>query len=326
MLDFSGGGYTILIATICENTDKRKGNDMLEVKGLYKTFGQLVANNHVSFSVKEGEILGLIGQNGAGKSTIFRLILDFISKDGGEVLWHGKPLGKEMYNSIGYLPEERGLNIKMTIEDQLLYFAQLKGKSKAEINPKIDEWLELFQVKGKRKDKIKTLSKGNQQKVQVIATLIHEPKLVILDEPFSGLDPVNAELLKQGILNLKAKGSAVIFSSHNMENVSELCDTLLMMHHGDPVLYGTIQEVRESFGRTRVFVESATPIETLQAIEGVVHVTPARHSGVNIVLENETYGRGVYDVVTQNGYIYAFSQQPPTLEEIFKMKVGEQHV
>lgn len=299
---------------------------MLEVKGLHKTFGTLVANNNVSFSVNEGEILGLIGQNGAGKSTIFRLMLDFITKDSGEVLWQGKPLGKEMYDYIGYLPEERGLNVKMTIEDQLLYFAQLKGKTKAEINPKIDEWLSLFQVKGKRKDKIKTLSKGNQQKVQVIATLIHEPKIVILDEPFSGLDPVNAELLKKGILNLKAKGSVVIFSSHNMENVSELCDTLLMIHHGNPVLYGTIQQVRESFGRTRVFVESDVTAEEISRLEGVVSVQPARHSGLNVVLQHENDGRLLYDVVTKNGYVYAFSQQPPTLEEIFKAKVGEYHV
>lgn len=299
---------------------------MLEVKGLHKTFGDVVANNNISFSVKEGEILGLIGQNGAGKSTIFRLILDFITKDSGEVLWQGKPLGKEMYDKIGYLPEERGLNVKMTIEDQLLYFAQLKGKTKAEVNPKIDEWLKLFQVKGQRKDKIKTLSKGNQQKVQVIATLIHEPKIVILDEPFSGLDPVNAELLKKGILNLKSKGSVVIFSSHNMENVSELCDTLLMIHHGNPVLYGTIQEVRESFGRTRVFVESDVTVEEISQLEGVSSVQPARHSGLNIILENENAGRLLYNTVTKNGYIYAFSQQPPTLEEIFKAKVGEYHV
>lgn len=299
---------------------------MLEVKGLHKTFGNLVANNNISFSVKEGEILGLIGQNGAGKSTIFRLILDFITKDSGEVLWQGKPLGKAMYDKIGYLPEERGLNVKMTIEDQLLYFAQLKGKTKAEVNPKIDEWLQLFQVKGQRKDKIKTLSKGNQQKVQVIATLIHEPKIVILDEPFSGLDPVNAELLKKGILNLKSKGSVVIFSSHNMENVSELCDTLLMIHHGNPVLYGTIQEVRESFGRTRVFIESDVTIEEISQLKGVLSVQPARHSGLNIILENENDGRLLYNTVTKNGYIYAFSQQPPTLEEIFKAKVGEYHV
>lgn len=299
---------------------------MLEVKGLHKTFGVVVANNNISFSVKEGEILGLIGQNGAGKSTIFRLILDFITKDSGEVLWQGKPLGKEMYDKIGYLPEERGLNVKMTIEDQLLYFAQLKGKTKAEINPKIDEWLKLFQVKGQRKDKIKTLSKGNQQKVQVIATLIHEPKIVILDEPFSGLDPVNAELLKKGILNLKSKGSVVIFSSHNMENVSELCDTLLMIHHGNPVLYGTIQEVRESFGRTRVFVESDVTVEEISQLKGVISVQPACHSGLNIILENENAGRLLYNTVTKNGYIYAFSQQPPTLEEIFKAKVGEYHV
>lgn len=140
------------------------------------------------------------------------------------------------------------------------------------------------------------------------------------------MDPVNAELLKKGILNLKEKGSVVIFSSHNMENVSELCDTLLMMHHGNPVLYGTIQQVRESFGRTRVFVESDVTAEEISQLEGVVSVESARHSGLNIVLEHEKYGRQLYDVVTKNGYVYAFSQQPPTLEEIFKAKVGEYHV
>lgn len=298
---------------------------MLEVKGLDKTFGMLHATNHISFRVEPGKILGLIGKNGAGKSTIFRLILDFISKDDGEVLWNGEPFGRQHYDMVGYLPEERGLSVKMTIEQQLYYFAQLKGKTKKEVSPKIDEWMQTFDVKGKRKDKIKTLSKGNQQKVQVIGTLLHEPKLVILDEPFSGLDPVNAELLKKSILNLKKQGACVIFSSHNMANVEELCDELMMIQDGQVIVQGTIQDVRESFGRKSVFLESSHTIEELRTVPGVVSVEPAKHSGVIVTLATQEDGKVLFDYVTKQGYVPTFSQQPPTLEEIFKMKAGESH-
>lgn len=296
---------------------------MLEVKKLNKTFGSLHAVKDVSFSIENGKILGLIGQNGAGKSTTFRLILEFISADSGEVLWNGKPFSKEMYDEIGYLPEERGLSIKMTVEDQILYFAALRGKSKKEIKPLINEWLEKLSVKGAKKDKIKTLSKGNQQKVQVITTLIHNPKLVILDEPFSGLDPVNAGILKQAILDLKKQGACVIFSSHNMENVEELCDDLMMLRNGEVILQGKIQDVRESFGRTKVFLESSHSVEEIEQVEGVLSVVKDKHSGLIIQLENEEAGKALFEYVTKDGYIQAFSQQPPTLEEIFKQKAGE---
>lgn len=296
---------------------------MLEVRQLGKTFGEFKALEDMNFTLKEGCILGLIGKNGAGKSTTFRLILNFISATTGEVLWNGHPLTKDDYDVIGYLPEERGLSIKLSIEEQLYFFAGLKGKSKKEVLPLIDSWLEKFQVKGKRKDKIKTLSKGNQQKVQVISTLLHEPKLVIFDEPFSGLDPVNAGILKDSILELKKQGACVIFSSHNMENVSEICDELIMIQDGKVVLNGTVQEIREQFGRKRVFVESSHTPEELASIQGVVSVKPAKHSGLIVELENEEVGKTVFEYVTKNGYVQAFSQQPLTLEEIFKLKAGE---
>lgn len=184
---------------------------MLEIKNLKKTFGSLTAVDDISFIIPDGQILGMIGQNGAGKTTTFRLILNFLTADSGEVLWNGRPLQKTDYDVIGYLPEERGLYPKVSIEDQIIYFAQLRGKSKKEIKPQIDKWMEKFQVKGKKTDKIKSLSKGNQQKVQLIATLIHQPKLVILDEPFSGLDPVNAELLEAGIKELKTRRLCYFF-------------------------------------------------------------------------------------------------------------------
>ena len=296
---------------------------MLEVVNLRKTFGSVTAVDDVSFSVPEGTILGMIGQNGAGKTTIFRLILDFLQADHGQVLWQGRPFQKKDYDQIGYLPEERGLYVKDTIEEQLYYFAELRGVRRADVAPKIDEWLERFQVKGKRKDKIKALSKGNQQKVQVIATLLHQPQLVILDEPFSGLDPVNAGLLKEAILSLKQQGASVIFSSHNMENVAELCDHLIMIRNGEKVLDGDVWSVRQSFGRTQVTVETPISSETLQAIPGVVSVESGAHHLKYVQLSDEAAGRAVFDLVSQEGYVPLFSQQPPTLEQIFKMKVGE---
>lgn len=297
---------------------------MLEVKGMSKSFGSLKAVSDVSFAIPDGKILGLIGQNGAGKSTTFRLILNFIKADQGEILWNGQPLTEKVYNEIGYLPEERGLYPKISIEDQLLYFAELRGKSKKEIAPLIDTWMEKFQVKGKKTDKIKSLSKGNQQKVQVIATLIHEPKLIILDEPFSGLDPVNAELLKEAIIELKNKGACVIFSSHNMENVEKICDHLIMLKNGKMVLDGKVSEIRNSFERTKLEIETRLPQETMEKIPGVLSVKEEMSGVYQVALEKEEVGKQLFEEAVALGYTPIFNQTRPTLEEIFKMKVGEQ--
>lgn len=298
---------------------------MLEVRNLIKTFGDLTAVDDVSFEIEKGTIMGIIGQNGSGKTTIFRMILDFLSPEqGGEVLWNNQEMGKNLYNIVGYLPEERGLYEKLTIEQQIVYFAQLRGMEKKDILDKIDEWMVRFAVKGKRTDKVKTLSKGNQQKVQLIATLIHEPELVILDEPFSGLDPVNADLLKQGILDLKAKGSSIIFSSHNMNNVEEICDKLIMIHNGKSVLYGPVTEVRENFGRTKLYLETPNyTLNELRELEGVKEARALSDGSFNLTLTHPDYGRSIFDQITNGQYISRFSQQPPTLEEIFKMKAGE---
>lgn len=298
---------------------------MLEVKNLKKTFGALTAVDNVSFIIPDGQILGMIGQNGAGKTTTFRLILNFLTADSGEVLWNGRPLQKTDYDVIGYLPEERGLYPKVSIEDQLIYFAQLRGKSKKEIKPQIDKWMEKFQVKGKKTDKIKSLSKGNQQKVQLIATLIHQPKLVILDEPFSGLDPVNAGLLETGIKELKEQGACVIFSSHNMNNVEEICDNLVMLRNGNMVLDGTVREIREQFGRKKLFLETPLSIDELKVMSGVIKAEVAKDGLKVLDLENPEDGKAIFERVTKDGYITTFSQQPPTIEEIFKMKAGEPH-
>ncbi|MDT2782216.1 ABC transporter ATP-binding protein [Vagococcus fluvialis] len=299
---------------------------MLEVEGLTKAFGEMKAVDNVSFRIPDGKILGLIGQNGAGKSTTFRLILNFLDQDKGTISWNGQLINEEDYNIIGYLPEERGLYPKVTIEDQLIYFGRLRGKSKKEIVPLIDKWMEKFQVKGKKTDKVKSLSKGNQQKVQLISTLIHEPKLVILDEPFSGLDPVNAELLKQGIIELKDQGSCVIFSSHNMENVEQICDHLVMLKNGKMVLNGRVDEIREQFGRTQLQIETTISKEELESISGVLEVIEKRTNVFNIRLEDPSVGKVIFDKALElTDYLPVFNQQPPILEEIFKLKVGEEN-
>ena len=298
---------------------------MLEVKNLRKTFGELVAVDDLSFTIEDGEILGFIGQNGSGKTTTFRLILDFLMQDSGSVLWNGKPLSSDEYTIIGYLPEERGLYPKDSIETQLRFFGQLRGKTRKEIDEKIDYWMEKFEVKGKRTDKVKTLSKGNQQKVQLIATLIHEPKLVILDEPFSGLDPVNAELLKTAVAELREQKVCVVFSDHNMLNVEKMVDKMIMVKEGKKILDGTVDAVRQSFGRTKVFIEAPVSQEELAQLEGVKEVQVERNGTYELTLENEEAGKAVFDYVTQSGYIQMFSQQPPSLEEIFKMKAGDIH-
>lgn len=296
---------------------------MLEVKHLTKSFGDYRAVDDLSFQIKPGTILGLIGQNGAGKTTTFRLILDFLMADQGEIRWNGQKISEKERDIIGYLPEERGLYPKISIQDQLLYFAQLRGKTKKEIEPKIDEWMDRFQVKGKKTDKVKTLSKGNQQKVQLISTLIHEPKLIILDEPFSGLDPVNAELLKAGILSLKASGSCIIFSSHNMDHVEKICDHLVMLKNGQTVLNGVVHEIRQSFGRIKLFIESSLTQEELTSFAGVKNVIKKEDGSFELTLTTPEVGEMIFTQATKNGYIPMFNQQPPTLEEIFKLKAGE---
>lgn len=296
---------------------------MLEVKELKKTFGELTAVDNISFTIEKGKIMGLIGQNGAGKTTTFRLILDLLTADKGEVLWEGKRLTKKSFDKIGYLPEERGLYPKVSIENQILYFAQLRGKKKSDIKPLIDDWMDRFDVKGKKTDKVKTLSKGNQQKVQLICTLIHQPELIILDEPFSGLDPVNAELLEEGIRQARKDGASIIFSSHNMNNIEELCDSLIMLKNGEQVLNGSVREIREKFGRTKLFLESDLTRNELLDFPGVTNVKESKDGLYIVNLEQTEDGKAIFERATQNGYIPTFSQQPPTLEEIFKQMAGE---
>ncbi|GAQ01537.1 ABC transporter ATP-binding protein [Companilactobacillus pabuli] len=294
---------------------------MLKITDIHKNFGDLKALDDVSFDVDDGHILGLIGQNGAGKSTTFHSILNFLHYQ-GTITWNNQPITEDIFNQIGYLPEERSLMPKLTVEQQIVYLARLKGKTAKEIRPQIDVWLQKFAVKGTKKDKIKDLSKGNQQKVQLICTLIHHPRLIILDEPFSGLDPVNSDLLKKAIFEAKDQGAAIIFSSHDMENVEELCDSLVMLRNGQVVLKGTVRQVRQEFGRTRIFVTTDWTKEQLEQLPHVVKVEPQEEKRFVLRLDDETAGKEIFDELTHGQYIEEFNQQPPTLNEIFRLKAG----
>lgn len=294
---------------------------MLTIDHLHKQFGSVEALNDVSFNVPDGQITGLIGQNGSGKSTTFHSILNFLKYD-GEIHWNGQPISEADFDSIGYLPEERSLMPKLTIEQQIVYLARLKNQPAKVIRPQIDDWLKKFAVKGKKSDKIKDLSKGNQQKVQLIVTLIHRPKLIILDEPFSGLDPVNADLLKQAILEARDLGAAIIFSSHDMGNVEAVCDRLGMLRTGEMVLNGTISEVRDQFGKSEIYVTTDWTSDQLRQLPHVTMVQNIRGKRFLLRVDDPSAGPEVFEKLTAGRYIEEFSQQPPTLDEIFRMKVG----
>ncbi|MVJ23430.1 DUF4162 domain-containing protein, partial [Staphylococcus aureus] len=218
--------------------------------------------------------------------------------------------------------EERSLRRKLTVLEQGRYLATLKGMDAKEVKEKLRQWMKRLKVKGKLTDKIKSLSKGNQQKIQLIITLIHEPDLIILDEPFSGLDPVNTELLKQVIFQEKERGATIIFSDHVMTNVEELCDDILMIRDGRVVLHGPVQDVRNQYGKTRLFVSSERSKEELENLPHVKQVSLTKQGSWKLILEDESAGRELFPILTQGQYIATFDQQAPTIAEIFKLESG----
>lgn len=295
---------------------------MLKITNLNKSFGSKNVLKNISFSAPAGKITGFIGKNGSGKTTTFHSILNFIDYS-GNITFNNKRIDENSYANIGYLPEERSLMPKLTVYSQVKYLANLKGMSTTEVKSELPKWLDRLQVVGKMNDKIKSLSKGNQQKIQLIATLIHKPDLIILDEPFSGLDPVNTDLLKQVIFAEQARGATIIFSDHSMNNVEELCDNVIMINNGLKVLDGSIQDVRESFGLTRIFVRTPMTETELASLPHVISVNLTKNGSYRLVIDDEQAGKELYSLLTKGEYIRTFNQEAPTLDEIFKMKAGE---
>lgn len=229
----------------------------IEVKDVSKQYGDHVALSHVSLNVPDGSIYGLLGPNGAGKTSLIRIINRITHADSGEVLLHGRPMTDEDVHHIGYLPEERGLYKKMTVEDEIVYLARLRGMSRHDALHAMTEWLDRFDLTEWRKKKVEQLSKGMAQKVQFITTVIHRPPLLIFDEPFSGFDPVNADQLKREILRLRDEGAAILFSTHNMSSVEEVCQEITLINHSKAVLQGKVEEVRQRFKKNILEVTTA---------------------------------------------------------------------
>ncbi len=244
----------------------------LEVKNLCKSFGPIEAVRNASFVVPEGSIFGLIGRNGAGKTTTIRMMMNIYPPDKGEVILRGVRVGQEFRNKVGYLPEERGLYKKMKIIDLLMFFAEIKGHKGREIRERALDYLEKFSLSDRRNSKVEDLSKGNQQKVQFIATILHEPEFIILDEPFTGLDPINTNILKEIILQLKAKGKVIILSTHLMDFAERLCDHIAMIHNGEIIMNGSMTELKKVHGKNTVTVKfegEASFVDSLPFVERV---------------------------------------------------------
>lgn len=294
------------------------------IEHVTKKFGDFTAVNDISLRLDKGKMLGFLGRNGAGKTTTFRMILGLSETTTGHITYEGKNINKHMYNKVGYLPEERGLHPKMTVEEELTYLATLKGLSSRDIQQRIDYWLERFAITENRKKRIQSLSKGNQQKIQLLASMLHEPELLILDEPFSGLDPVNVELLKRAVKDLNDKGSTIIYSSHRMEHVEELCDDVCIIDKGQLVVSGDIQKVRSELGNKLVIVESDHQIDGLDDIPRILKKEHRKHD-VRLTIENEAVAEKIYNTVIKQGYVRRFQVLEPSLNDIFIDKVGELH-
>ena len=295
---------------------------IVEVNHLYKSYAGKAAVRDLTFSVNSGEILGLIGPNGAGKSSTIKMILDFIKPDSGEVKIFSQQMNEACKNQIGYLPEERGLYKKLTAIELILYLASLKGMDKVTAKKKAYLLLEQTGMLESKKMKNKEMSKGMGQIIQFIVTIIHDPKLIILDEPFSGLDPVNTEIIKNIIGNLRDEGKAIILSTHQMNKVEELCDRVLMINKGKAVLYGDLKETREKFSKNSIQV----------AIDGELCDLPGvidkkfNKGSIELVLASDTTPQIILDQIRERGIaINRFEITTPTLNEIFLNIAGGNH-
>ncbi|MCH1627104.1 ABC transporter ATP-binding protein [Ferdinandcohnia quinoae] len=293
----------------------------LQLQNVTKRFGNFTAVDNLSIEIPEREMFGFLGANGAGKTTTFRMILGLLDATDGSILWDGKKIDYSTSHLVGYLPEERGLYPKMKVREQLVYLARLRGMEKQEILKQVDYWLERFKVPEYATKKVEELSKGNQQKIQFIASVIHKPQLLILDEPFSGLDPVNVELLKEAVLDLKNNGTSIVFSSHRMEHVEELCEHLCIMHHGKPVVHGSLKEIKRSFGKKNVIVHADFDLSHLKDIPGV---TKSKNTaeGLHLQVESEAISQKILESISGKGFVRKFVLEEPSLNDIFIEKVG----
>lgn len=294
----------------------------LILENVSKTFVSKKAVDGISFSLNRPQVFGLLGTNGAGKTTTIRMLLGIIKKDSGEITWNGKKVDRKSVN-FGYLPEERGVYPKVKIYDQLMYFAELKGMNKQEANNAIQNWAKKLKVEEYMEMPAEKLSKGNQQKIQFMTAIIHNPELVVLDKPFSGLDPVNTELLKNIIIDLVKRGKYVIMSAHQMATIEEFCTDILILNKGKTVLQGNLREIKEGYPANRLQIEVNEKINKYVEKFGL-EIENEKNNDYTIKINNEKKAHELLQELVKNGIIInKFEIKKPTLNDIFIEKVGE---
>jgi ABC-2 type transport system ATP-binding protein len=297
---------------------------LLEIKEVSKTYGSHVALNEVSLEVPAGSIYGLLGPNGAGKTSLIRIVNQITGPDSGAVFFEGEPLAQRHVAQIGYLPEERGLYPKMKVGEQLFYLAQLKGLSKEEAKRRLKEWFERLEITDWWDKKIESLSKGMAQKVQFVSTVLHQPKLLIFDEPFTGFDPINTNIIKSEIQRLAKEGATVIFSTHRMESVEEICEYIALINKSNKVLEGKLKDVKDAY-RTNTFLAEVESQQTISSLASADLLEQTDMDGLKQLKfrlkAHDT--KGILAELNQHGMVTRFEEVIPSLNEIFIQKVGE---
>lgn len=294
---------------------------ILSIQQVVKRYADHTALAGVNLEIPKGQIFGLLGPNGAGKTSLIRIINQITAPDEGHVLFDGELLQPKHVEQIGYLPEERGLYKKMKVGDQLMYLAQLKGLSKAEAQSRLKDWFIRLDIKDWWYKPVDDLSKGMQQKTQFIATVVHEPKLLILDEPFSGFDPINANMLKDEILALKERGTTILFSTHRMESVEELCDSIALINHSQVVLTGEKEEVRNRFKQHAFEVSYSGELEESKAFD-IISITPEKNKAVIKLTEPNQTNKAIAALIKQVD-LFEFKEVIPSFNDIFIQVVAE---
>ena len=297
---------------------------MLKVLNVTKKYGELVAVDNLSFDVKKGEIFGLLGLNGAGKTTTFRMILGLLDDYSGNIYLDNKKIDYRVTDKIGFLTEERSLLLKLTVLEQIKFYGVLKGMEEEDIEKKLDYYLEKFDILEYKNKKIKELSKGNQQKIQFISAIIHDPKLLILDEPFSGLDPLNVELFKDVILDLKKKGTSIIFSSHRMEHVELFCDKIVVLVKGKCVLEGYIKNIKDNYKKKNIHIVGDIDVSKLKKVNGVIDVFEDNGEYI-IKIKESKYVSLIFKEISKCDNITKFYVTEASLNEIFVSVVGDNY-
>ena len=296
----------------------------LIVEHISKSFGNFQAIKDLSMEVREGAMFGFLGANGAGKTTTMRMILDIIRPDSGQITWNGNDVREVPRRNWGYLPEERGLYPKMVVEEQLLFLARLNGLLKQTARKELDEWFERFQINANRKKKVEELSKGNQQKVQFLAAILHDPTILIMDEPFSGLDPVNASVLKEAFLEMHRRGKTIIFSTHQLEQIEEMCEDIVIINKGQTVVQGSVRDVKRQHGRNviRLKLDNDPEAPWLDTLEGI-QVTKRRQDYIEMQIQTHLNPNLIVEAALQHGgNITRFELAEPSLTDIFIEAVG----